>query len=461
MTDHPSGRARAWLDRALKLGERLLNAVFYPGQDWFARVVGGLWLAGLLLFGVYLWGIFYSWGNISFDFLDWAEVTGPRIALLQNAVQKGVLPLHAENQTGLRGVTDRYFAIPDTPFSPEILLLRFLSIGQYLFVDTLLLYGIGFIGLVLIYRKYHLSPFAFLLLFLLFNFNGDITGHLAVGHSIYTAYFLIPFFILLALELVEREQVGWKWVLGTSLVMLAVLMQGLFHLYIWCLMFLGLLALLNLKLLKPVVLSGVFAVLVGLPRLLPPALVVGSITHEFMGGFATLTDLLAGLLVLKDPDRAMIFPSKIYPLSWWELDYFIGLLGFAFLALFGVAAPLWRERLRRSPVTQLLLVSLIFTAFSTGQVFGAVINLLPVPPFTAERVTARLFAMPLVTLLILAAIYMQGEINRRKLTPGVQLVLLGLAGLLYHDLYQHLQAWRIRFLDGLVYLFPTVPFEAA
>src|SRR5512145_2374990 len=125
MVDQKPNRTREGWEAALRLGEKLLDAIFCPGTDRYSRVVAGVWTAGLLLFGVYLWGVFYSWGNISLDFLDWAEVTGPRYALLKDALMKGQLPLHAGNLTALRGVTDRYFAIPDTPFSPEIIALRY------------------------------------------------------------------------------------------------------------------------------------------------------------------------------------------------------------------------------------------------------------------------------------------------------------------------------------------------
>jgi hypothetical protein len=296
---------------------------------------------------------------------------------------------------------------------------------------------------------------------LLFNFNGYITGHLAVGHSIFTAYFLLPYFLLLVFDLLEHEQMSWKWVLGFSILELAVLLQGFFHLYLWCLMFLALLALFNLRLLRPVVTAGVFAVLVGLPRLLPPMLVLKRITHEFMGGPATVTDLFSSLIVLRDPDRAMTLPSQIFPLSWWEHDYYIGLLGLVVLLVFGVLFPLWRDRSRKSFQVQILVACAIFTALSIGQVYGSIIHFVHIPPFTGERVSGRFFALPLVTLLTFAVIQLQRELDCRKLESWVQLLILGSAALLFHDLNQHLQAWRIRYLDGLVYLFHKVPFVAA
>jgi len=200
---------------------------------------------------------------------------------------------------------------------------------------------------------------------------------------------------------------------------------------------------------------------VGLPRLLPPALVVGRITHESIGGPATLTDLFASLAVLYDPDRAMALPSNIFPLRWWEQDYYVGLLGLALLLVFGVIAPLWRDRSRKSVHVQLLVACLIFTILSTGQVFGAIIRVVQIPPFTGERVSARFFAVPLVALLALASIFLQRSLDHRKPPAWVQLIILALSVLLFHDLHQHLQAWRIRYLDGLVYLFPKVPFVAA
>ena len=59
------------------------------------------------------WGFFLNWGNIPFDFHDWAEVNAPRLAFLKDAITKGKLPLHMPDSSALRGVTDRYMALPD------------------------------------------------------------------------------------------------------------------------------------------------------------------------------------------------------------------------------------------------------------------------------------------------------------------------------------------------------------
>ncbi len=466
MDEKERGVRGIW-NRAVGLGERSLDMFFVPCQNWLSRAITVIWLAALLVYGVHLWGVFYSWGNISFDFLDWAEVTGPRYALLRDAATRGILPLHAANTTALRGVTDRYFSIPDTPFSPQYLLLPLMETGKYIFYDTMLFYAVGFIGLLLIYRKFRLSPFTFWLLFIFFYFNGHITSHLAVGHSFWTCYFLMPYFFLLVYHLVEKQQAGWKWVLGLCTLLLVIELQGYFHMFFYCLLFLGVLALFNWRIFRPILTGCVFVVLVSLPRLLPPSLALSGITHSYLGGFSSVTDMVNGMIVLQDPFRAVKQLTDTFPVNVWEVDYYIGLLGFAFLVVFGILLPLRADRsgpkdhAKGSIQVQLLVPSLVLAILSIGQMYAKLLIVLRFPPFTAERVTSRMFAFPLVFVLILAVIFLQRELDRRKLASWVQIIGLVLSYLAFHDLMQHMQAWRIRDLDAMVNLFPKVPFDPA
>jgi hypothetical protein len=266
----------------------------------------------------------------------------------------------------------------------------------------------------------------------------------------------------LLFELVERQQVSWKWTLGLALTLLAILLQGHFHLFIWCLLFLGLVGLFNLRLLKTVLVAGLFSVLVSLPRLLPPVLVVSEVTHEPLGGFATWTDLLASLVVLRDADRAFaVIPSYLFPLSWWELDHFIGLFGAALLLIFGIVLPLRADRRKIGLPVQLLVPSLILAALSVGRLYNELVNLVPIPPFTGERVTGRFLALPLLVVLILAVITVDRWVKARKFEAWQLVLMLAATVMLVYDLQQHLDAWRIRYLDGLTYLFPKIPFDAA
>ena len=413
-------------------------------------------------YGAWQWNFFYSRGDIPFDFADWAEVTGPRYSLLNDAADSGQFPLHASNTATLRGVTDRYFSIADTPISPEYLLLRWLEPGPFLFVDTLLWYTAGYIGLLLFARRYHLAPFTFSLFFFLLDFNGYITAHLAVGHSYWTIFFLLPFFVMLCLDLVEKQVFSWRWVLKLSLFELVILLQGGMHLLTWSMLFLGALALFNVRLIKPVLLGALFTGLVCLPRLLPPMLVLEDITQEYLGGFPSLNDLFASLVTLRHPTQALQALNDTLPLNGWEVDFYIGQVGFWLLAVFGIFLPLRAEQFKKtSPQIQVLFASLVVALLSIGEIYAWLVRVVTLPPLTGERVTSRMLIVPLVMVLALAVTELQKWLNARRFAGWGNGVLLALAALLVHDLFQHLQVWRIRYLDQMIDQFPKVPFDPA
>ena len=57
--------------------------VFVIVQRQFVLVVG-------VSLNEQLWGKFLNWGQIPFDFHDWAEITAPRVAFLRDAMIKGI-----------------------------------------------------------------------------------------------------------------------------------------------------------------------------------------------------------------------------------------------------------------------------------------------------------------------------------------------------------------------------------
>lgn len=462
MQDQHRNALQLRLAQVSSLGDQWMDLLFHhPSRNVFSWIVSGAWLAFLFVFGIYLWGVFYSWGNIAFDFSDWAEVTGPRFAVLQDAAVKGELPLHVTDTTATRGVTDRFLSIADTPLSPQFILLRSMEIGQFSFYNTVLFYALGFLGLLFIFRKYRLSVFAFTALFFLFMFNGHISTHLAVGHANWVGHFLLPYFILLVFHLIEQQGAGWRWVLGLGITLLVILLQGGFHLYVWCLIFLAVLGLFNWRLLKPVLLGGLFTGLISLPRLLPPMLALEGITQEYLGGFASISEMISSLIFIRDPDHTIQTISILFPLNGWEEIFYIGFLGAALILTFGVILPLRECASKSSFQVQVLVPSLILTVFSVGQVFSEFVRVFTFPPLTGERVTSRMFFLPLSIVLVLAVIFLQKALDRRKIAFWQGTVLAVLGYMLFHDLNQHLRAWRIRYLDGLVHLFPKVPFDEA
>jgi hypothetical protein len=438
--------ARRWLSRLSGSGLALLEALFLHGQSplhvWTGRVV----VPGLFLLGVAHWALFLDFGRIGFDLHDWVQ-EGWRYAFLQEAVLSRQLPLHLSTPfTSL----ERFIARPDTVLSPQVLLLGWLDLGPFVLVNTLLLYGVGFIGLLLLRRRYELAPVSFTALFLLFNFNGHITAHLAVGHSMFAGYFLLSFFALLLLQLVEDGQAGWKWVAGLSLLLFFLFLQGAFHQFIWCLMFMFLMALFHPRYAAPLFKASLFSLLLSLPRILPPALEFAAGGMAFISGFPSVSDLLAGLVLLKHPSEALSGPYS--SLGWWEIDHYVGLLGLAFLVLCGIYLT-WKNGAAQRA---LLSPSAALAILSVGSIFS-LFHRLPLPLTDSERVTARFLILPLVFLAVLGSLGLQAFLQARgKQAAHVYLLSLGLLLLGGHDLLQHSRWWR---LGNMGQLFPRTPVQ--
>ncbi|TFH33812.1 MAG: hypothetical protein E4G99_10780, partial [Anaerolineales bacterium] len=302
------------------------------------KLLQWIWILGLFVLGIGAWWFFLNGGNIQFNLHDWVEAS-KRYAFLQDAIQTRQFPLHMPGTSGLRTVTDRYLAVVDTLFSPQVLLLGFLDLGKFVVANTWLLYTAGFTGLLLLKKELKLSILSFTVLYLLLFFNGHIVDHLAVGHAHWAAYFLMPYFMLAVVRLLGGTT-GWRWTLWFSILMFCLMLQGAYHLVVIALFFLVLMIPARPALTVPILRTGVASLLMSMVRILPPLLHFGAFDTEFLSGFSSSADLFSGLVVLRETTRTAIMkPSPLSPLGWWELDYFIGMAALAFLLYFGI----WRS----------------------------------------------------------------------------------------------------------------------
>jgi hypothetical protein len=425
---------------------RLFRALFQPVTGPLSRWVNRICLVLLFVLGILHWGYFLNWGSVPFDLHDWTE-TGPYYSFLRQALLTHQLPLHI---TSPLVTTDRYLARPDTLFSPQAFLLYFFEPGPFTLVNVLILYSIGFIGLLLLQKRYALSPAAFSGLFLLINFNGHITDHLAVGHSEWVGYFLLPFFALLVLQALDKTKIDWTWVLLMALVLFFLTLQGAFHMFLWCLIFLLALGLFYPRYVRLVFAAILSGVALSLLRLLPPTVEFLSGGPRFISGFPSITDLLAALVVLKYPAEVASGPFK--SLGWWEVDTYIGFLGLVFIACFGVFTT-WRKHSRE--LVLLAPVSLV-EFLSIGRIYSFIAQL-PLPLLDSERITSRFFILPLVVLAVVGSIrFQEFLITRGSLGIREGLLYLGLLVLMGHDLFQHSRIWRV---TNMYALFKSTPVD--
>ncbi len=443
------------LTALFNLLNRLLHGLVEPAGSrlpaWFNLGMG----AGFYTAGLALWGKFLNWGRIPFDFHDWAEVNAARLAFTRDAVLKGVLPLHMPDASALRGITDRFMALPDVILSPQVYLMKWMDVGTFVLVDTLLFYSLGFLGLLLLKRRFGLGWLVFSVLFLTFNFNGHILLHYSIGHVTWAGYFLFPLVIVLLFQLLDGDA-SWAWAARMALLLFAMYLQGSFHQFVWVLLFLGLLALGAPKFWVPVLKAGLFAVLLSLVRILPPVLHFREFDSEFLGGYPTLQDAWRALVELRFPAQALDGRNMFTSLGWWEFSLYLGLAGTLFLLGFGVMAWL-KHRRPASGYPALLLPVVGVSLFSLGWVYRLV-RLIPIPLLSGERASIRMLILPVVVLLVLAALELQTWLNTRKWVTVERIALLAFPVVIFHDLWQNLKAWQV---TNAFAAFPNTPVNLA
>lgn len=421
--------------------ERIFDSFFNPQIERNIGWVTWVWIAVLLLAGIYFWGKFFNWGRIPFDYHDWAEINAARIEFVRNALRSGQIPLHMTEIGHLRNLTDRYMSIPDAILAPQMVLLLFLQTGPFVFVNTLILYFVGTIGLLQFRKRYSLSLAAFTWLFLLFNFNGYLTAHFGVGHVTWWGYFLLPWYFLLIFDAIEREQ-GWRWVTGMAFTLFLIFLQGSNHVFTWLLIFLGLFGLTSWKRFWLAIKAGAAAILLSMFRILPPILLLDKFDINFLGGYSSIQELLYAMFTLKPASQSLPIPGVMgsSPLGWWEFDLFVGLVATIFILYFGVYC--WMKDREDYPQFQALFLPVITLFILSINDFYNFVRIIPIPILWGERVSSRMVIIPFTVILFMTGIYFQRALLSDRLSRVFRLVTLILMMVTVYDLWQHMRAWR-------------------
>jgi hypothetical protein len=416
----------------------LLDSLFLAQTKGKTRALALIWLAALYAIGILWFGIFFNWGDHTLFFQDWADITGPRTQILRDAVQTLQLPLHISDPSTMHGTTLRFLTVPDTLISPQFLLLGRFSVQRFNFLNVLLFYTLGFVGLLVLRQRFKLSVMAFGVMALLFNFNGNILAHFTVGHMTWTGYFLFPWFAWLVFRLIDGER-SWKWTLWMSSLLFVIWLQGSFHQFLWLLLFLGLLALFVPNSFWFIMRAGVLIILMSSFRLFPAILLYGSYGASYITGYPTLYNLWNSLVNITHPLSTPYFPPGIEGVSPWETANFIGVLGVGFIGYFGLARAILA---RKAPFQKLLLPLGGMLLLSMGQFFGY-LRLLPIPLLQGERVGTRIISVVLVFLFIIGAERFQRWLDFGGLDRFRQAGLIVAFGLMGMELWTNLQIWSI------------------
>lgn len=412
------------LEKLANAGQFWLDVFFKQTESSRAKWAAGLLFTGLFLGGLLYWGSFLDWTNNHFDIQDWHIHVGPYLDFLTKALRSGQFPMHADSPYMIPA---QYLARQNRPLSPQILLLYFLNPAAYVLVNVWLFYSLGFVGLLLICERYKLSFVSFLSMILLFNLNGHIVAHMGSGHLEWVGYFLLPFYVLLVLKMVEGEETGWKWLLSMSLVMLGIVLQGAAHFFIYCASFLFLLALFQPRFFPPVIKAIILSALVSMARILPPAIqFAGGTGLESLGGFESVSQAL----------EMLVSPSSR---GYWEQTYYVGALGLAFLLYFGIIRN-W-ARNERHRVLYLPALAMIF--FSVGVIYLPLFSS-GIPFLDSQRAPTRFLIVPLVFLVTLAGIQFQSLLDEWGQNDWEKYIMMLFGGaLMAYDLLYNSRIWSL------------------
>jgi hypothetical protein len=415
-----------------------------PTQDILSKAGNYLILGIVYVIGAFHWGWLLNYGRLHYKYMDW-EKFFDYYGVIQKALIENTIPYFMPYF--YKG-TNQFLSIPETDLSPTIFLLKYLNVDDFFLTQLLVMYSLGFIGCLLFKKRYQWSLFTFVFFLLIFNLNGHIVSHLAIGHWPWISYFLFPFFIMWVFRLVEG-QVSWRHGTYLAWILFGMLLLGGIHPFVWCLLFLGILCLFKIKFWKPVSLGVMLAVVFSSYRIIPAAVTYFGYKNDFLSGFPSVSVFWKALTSVRGQENMFVWnfgADDIAP--WWEVDHYIGTIGLLVIIYFGILLRLKKKS--QWGINDYWILNgpmLVLTILSLGRIFEW-LTLIPMPLISVERVSARFLIIPLLILLVISCIWMQQMFNR--LSARWSVIILGLTGLLTEAvlLFEHSAIWNVKIWDA-------------
>jgi len=417
----------------------LIKSLFKFENDKSGKILNQILYIVVFCFGALLWIKFLNYGDIPSDRLDWLQVTFPRLTTMQQAVNDVVLPLHIGDSFGIKDVTDRYFVIPDLILSPDIFLLRLLSIPTFILVHILICYSLGFWGLIKLRNKYSLSFSAFFPLFMLFNFNGFLISHIAVGHLTWGAYFLLPFFIELIWEIFNPSLIEWNWIKKFSFLQFGIFLLGGYHFFVWIIFFMINLFIVMKGKHKMIFLAILSSFFINAYKIIPSALLSNELSLDFHTSFSSSYQIIRSLIYSLKPLDAVI-STMVLDYTIWEINFYIGMASFIMILIFSFCFFQYQDNKQY----RILLIPIsILTLLSIGHFYRPVFQS-GLPILSGERVFTRYFILPLLLLITISINQYQISLTKNLDKPFLLFFVWILNLIIANDLTQNAANWEIK-----------------
>jgi hypothetical protein len=400
----------------------------------------------LFLVGNFLWMYFFDYGKTALNYGDWDGINVPRLMFLSQALRSLSFPWHMAYTPPLHS-TDRFLSVPDVITSPQILLLYFIKVRHFIYLDILINYTIAVVSIAWIKKLLRLSLMPVVLLFFLFIFNGYIIAHFSAGHFTWMSHFLFPLFFGLMI-LLSRGVAGWRWVAATAFLMFYMVLDGGEHQFVWLLIFMGLMIPFHWKQAKWLFAAILFSGLLSAIRLLPPVVELPHYswaTGAVPAGYPSVTSLVQAMIQLVGPGSNLGDPLFVY--YYHEFSLYVGVIGFIFICGFGIL--MWAKNLENKGEFSGFVFPVIGMVFLTLSDTYSIVKAIPFPLFGGERVSTRMIDVPYVFLLLVAVYYFQKWLNNRKDILSMYAVSIGMLVFIIHDLIRNLGLWSIRNMASL------------
>lgn len=434
----------------------LYEFLFRPPSKGHLSNIGSYFVLGMTyLMGVFHWAWLINYGRIDVKYFDW-DMFFSCYQVIKKALAENAIPYFMPYS--FKG-TNQFLAFPSTDLFPTIFLLKFLSVEEFFLFQMIFVYSLGFVGCLWLKKTYQWSLFTFVFFFLIFNFNGHVVSHISIGHWPWISYFVLSFFLVWVFKLVEGDvsirhatRLGW--------VFFAVLLFGGLHTFVWCLIFLLLLCLCQKRFWKSVAIGVGLSLVFSVHRLLPATITYFGYTNEFVSGFPSVSIFWQSLTSVEGQENMLTLGWADGAAPWWEVDHYVGIVGLAAMAYFGIFLRLTKKSEWGIDDYRVLNVPmLVLTILSFGSLFK-LFTLIPIPFISVERVSARFLIVPMLVLLVISCIWMQQMFNRLSARWSIMLGFLAcvlVQGFLFieHSAIWQVKVWGDTLSDIIIPMFDT------
>lgn len=368
-------------------------------------------------------------------------------SVIGQALRERTMPYAVPAMDRVFRIGGQFLGAPIWTMSPQALLLAVLPPMTFTVVNVLLMYTVGFFGLVALQRRYTLAPLPFTFLFLLLNCNGYFIGKMAAYGPAQLGYFLLPFFLLLMAEASERcdraepnQELRRGILLGVVLALM--LLQGSLHFFVQAFTFVLIWGIANWRRWRAPLIAAVSACALGAIRLAPAAVAFGAAPND-VAALVHGYSLRQPWLFLVALGRTTTHLSEPYPFAWWEFSVYVGWIGVAALLTLGIAVHLRKTAWvrftgwRALAVPTIALFVLSFWKFKNYLIPNAI------PLLSAEALTSRYMIFPLLVVALAATVNLNAWWERarhRRFVRGTVTV-LGVAFSIM--LVRHAFFWRM------------------